>query len=63
MESKRFGLCQKLLFVVPNHLTEQWASEFLRLYPYANILAATKKDLELKKRKSSAAELLLDIML
>lgn len=43
MESKRLGLCQKSLFVVPNHLTEQWASDFLRLYPGANILAATKK--------------------
>ena len=46
MESKRLGLCQKSLFVVPNHLTEQWASDFLRLYPGANILAATKKDFE-----------------
>lgn len=51
MESKRLGLCQKPLFVVPNHLTEQWASEFLRLYPSANILAATKKDFEPRKRK------------
>ena len=51
MESKRLGLCQKPLFVVPNHLTEQWASEFLRLYPSANILAATKKDFEPKNRK------------
>ena len=42
MESKRLGLCQKPLFAVPNHLTEQWASEFLRLYPSANILVATK---------------------
>ena len=46
MESKRLGLCHKSLFVVPNHLTEQWASDFLRLYPGANILAATKKDFE-----------------
>ena len=51
MESKRLGLCQKPLFVVPNHLTEQWASEFLRLYPSANILAATKKDFEPRNRK------------
>ena len=51
MESKRLGLCQKPLFVVPNHLTEQWASEFLRLYPSANILAATKKDFEPRSRK------------
>jgi len=51
MESKRLGLCQKSLFVVPNHLTEQWAAEFLRLYPGANILAATKKDFEPANRK------------
>lgn len=51
MESKRLGLCQKSLFVVPNHLTEQWASEFLQLYPSANILVATKKDFETKNRK------------
>lgn len=51
MESKRLGLCQKSLFVVPNHLTEQWASNFLRLYPGANILAATKKDFEPANRK------------
>lgn len=51
MESKRLGLCQKSLFVVPNHLTEQWASEFLQLYPAANILVATKKDFETKNRK------------
>ena len=51
MESKRLGLCQKSLFVVPNHLTEQWASEFLQLYPSANILVATKKDFEAKNRK------------
>ena len=51
MESKRLGLCQKSLFVVPNHLMEQWASDFLRLYPGANILAATKKDFEPANRK------------
>ena len=51
MESKRLGLCQKPLFVVPNHLTEQWASEFLQLYPSANILVATKKDFETQNRK------------
>ena len=51
MESKRLGLCQKNLFVVPNHLTEQWASDFLHLYPGANILAATKKDFEPANRK------------
>lgn len=50
-ESKRLGLCQKSLFVVPNHLTEQWASEYLQLYPAANILVATKKDFETKNRK------------
>ena len=51
MESKRLGLCQKSLIVVPNHLTEQWASDFLQLYPAANILVATKKDFETKNRK------------
>ncbi len=51
MESKRLGLCQKSLFVVPNHLTEQWASELLQLYPAANVLVATKKDFETKNRK------------
>lgn len=51
MEAKRLGLCSKSLFVVPNHLTEQWASEFLQLYPAANILVATKKDFETKNRK------------
>ena len=51
MESKRLGLCSKSLFVVPNHLTEQWASEFLQLYPSANILVATKKDFEAKNRR------------
>lgn len=53
MESKRLGLCQKSLFVVPNHLTEQWAAEFLQLYPSANILVATKKDFETRNRKNS----------
>ena len=51
MEAKRLGLCSKSLFVVPNHLTEQWAAEFLQLYPAANILVATKKDFETKNRK------------
>ena len=51
MESKRLGLCNKSLFVVPNHLTEQWAAEFLQLYPAANILVATKKDFETENRK------------
>ena len=51
MESKRLGLCSKSIFVVPNHLTDQWASEFLRLYPSANILVTTKKDFEPKARK------------
>ena len=51
MESKRLGLCQKSLYVVPNHLTEQWATEFLQLYPAANILVATKKDFETRNRK------------
>ena len=51
MESKRLGLCNKSLFVVPNHLTEQWAAEFLQLYPAANILVAAKKDFETKNRK------------
>lgn len=51
MESKRLGLCEKSLFVVPNHLTEQWASEFLQLYPAANILVATKRDFEAHNRK------------
>ena len=51
MESKRLGLCQKSLFVVPNHLTEQWAGDFLRLYPGANILAATRKDFQPANRK------------
>lgn len=54
MESKRLGLCQKSLFVVPNHLTEQWASEFLQLYPAANVLVATKRILKQKIARSSA---------
>ena len=57
MESKRLGLCQKSMFVVPNHLTEQWASEFLRLYPSANILVTTKKDFEKAKRKQFCARI------
>ena len=57
MESKRLGLCHKPMFVVPNHLTEQWAAEFLRLYPSANILAATKKDFEPKNRKKFCARI------
>lgn len=57
MESKRLGLCQKPLFAVPNHLTEQWASEFLRLYPAANILVATRKDFETKNRKKFCARI------
>ena len=57
MESKRLGLCQKSLFVVPNHLTEQWASEFLRLYPSANILVTTKKDFEKHNRKKFCARI------
>ena len=51
MESKRLGLCSKSMFVVPNHLTEQWASEFLRLYPSAKILVTTKKDFEKNNRR------------
>lgn len=51
MESKHLGLCQKSMFVVPNHLTEQWSAEFLQLYPSANILVATRKDFETKNRK------------
>ncbi|MBR0196122.1 MAG: DEAD/DEAH box helicase family protein [Paludibacteraceae bacterium] len=57
MESKRLGLCQKSLFVVPNHLIEQWSSEFLRLYPSANILVATKKDFEPQNRKKFCARI------
>ena len=57
MESKRLGLCQKSMFVVPNHLTEQWASEFLRLYPSARILVTTKKDFETSNRKKFCARI------
>ena len=57
MESKRLGLCQKSIFVVPNHLTEQTASEFLRLYPSANILVTTKKDFEKRSRKKFCARI------
>jgi N12 class adenine-specific DNA methylase len=57
MESKRLGLCQKSLFAVPNHLTEQWASEFLRLYPSANILVTTRKDFESRNRKKFCAKI------
>ena len=57
MEGKRLGLCQKSLFAVPNHLTEQWASEFLRLYPSANILVTTKKDFEKRNRKKFCARI------
>ena len=57
MESKRLGLCHKSLFAVPNHLTEQWASEFLRLYTSANILVATKKDFEKRNRKKFCARI------
>lgn len=57
MESKHLGLCQKSMFIVPNHLTEQWAAEFLQLYPSANILVATKKDFETKNRKKFCARI------
>lgn len=57
MESKRLGLCQKSIFAVPNHLTEQWASEFLRLYPSANILVAKQRDFETKNRKKFCARI------
>ena len=57
MELKRLGLCQKSLFVVPNHLTEQWASEFLHLYPSAKLLVATKKDFETANRKKFCARI------
>ena len=57
MEAKRLGLCQKSLFVVPNHLTEQWASEFLRLYPSAKILVTTRKDFETHNRKKFCARI------
>ena len=57
MESKRLGLCQKSIIVVPNHLTDQWASDFLRLYPSANILVTTKKDFETHRRKKFCARI------
>ena len=57
MERKRLGLCHKSIFVVPNHLTGQTASEFLRLYPSANILVTTKKDFEARKRKKFCARI------
>ncbi|MDY6180448.1 MAG: SNF2-related protein, partial [Candidatus Faecousia sp.] len=57
MESKRLGLCQKSIFVVPNHLTEQWASEFLRLYPSANILVTKQRDFETKNRQKFCARI------
>lgn len=57
MENKRLGLCQKSIFVVPNHLTEQWASEFLRLYPSANILVTKQRDFETKNRKKFCARI------
>ena len=57
MEAKRLGLCQKSLFVVPNHLTEQWASEFLHLYPNAKLLVARKKDFETANRKKFCARI------
>ena len=60
MEAKRLGLCQKSLFVVPNHLTEQWASEFLRLYPNAKLLVTSKKDFEPGNRKKFCARIATD---
>ena len=57
MESKRLGLCQKSLFVVPNHLILQWANEFQYLYPAANLLVATKKDFETANRKKFCARI------
>lgn len=59
MESKRLGLSQKALFVVPNHLTEQWGTEFLQLYPGDNILVATKKDFQPMNRKKFCARIAL----
>lgn len=56
-ESKRLGLCTKSIFVVPNHLIEQWASDYLRLYPAANILVATKRDFDTKRRKQFCAKI------
>lgn len=63
MESKRLGLCQKSLFVVPNHLTLQWANDFLKLYPAANLLVASKKDFETANRKNFVRELQRVIMM
>ena len=57
MESKRLGLCQKSLFVVPNHLTEQWGGDFLRLYPGAKVLVATRKDFEPARRRKFCARI------
>ncbi len=57
MEAKRLGLCQKSMFVVPNHLTLQWANEFLRLYPSAKLLVASKKDFETARRKKFCARI------
>ena len=57
MEMKRLGLCTKSLIVVPNHITEQWAAEWLQLYPSANILVATKKDFETRNRKKFCARI------
>jgi len=57
MEMKRLGLCSKSLIVVPNHITEQWASEFLQLYPSANILVATRRDFETKNRRKFCARI------
>lgn len=56
MESKRLGLCNKSLFVVPNHIIEQFASEFMQLYPSANILVTSKKDFAMNNRKSFAVK-------
>lgn len=63
MELKRLGISQKAMFVVPNHLIEQWGSEFLQLYPSANILVARKQDFEKSNRKSFVQELPLEIMM
>ncbi|MFR5704634.1 MAG: DEAD/DEAH box helicase family protein [Faecalibacterium prausnitzii] len=63
MESKRLGLCQKSMFVVPNHLTQQWANEFLRLYPSAKLLVTTKKILKQQNGRNSVLVLLLGIMM
>lgn len=63
MESKRLGLCNKSLFAVPNHLTEQFGADFLKLYPAANILVATKDDFTSKNRSKLLAKLRLEIMM